>query len=152
MPEWRAVVGSEGRYEVSCDGQIRSLTFAGWPRKTPKVLKQRLDKDGYPRLNVIVNGKHTTWKVHQIVARAFIGECPSGHLPDHRDRVRANNCVDNLRYIPEKENGSKFAPELVLKARALLAEGCTLKRVSDLTGISKTHVRRIRDRTHWAHL
>lgn len=152
MAEWRAVVGSEGRYEVSDDGQIRSLVFVGRPRTTPKVLKQRLDRDGYPRLNVIDGGKHTTWKVHRVVAAAFSGECPPGHFPDHINRNRADNRVSNLRYLHWHENGRKFDETLVKEARDALDDGMTLHEAAMRFGISQTHLCRIRDRKMWAHI
>lgn len=152
MPEWRAVIGSEGRYEVSDDGQMRSLTFAGKPRSEPKILKQRLDRDGYKRLNVVDDGKHTTWRVHRIVAAAFLGPCPDGMVPDHINRIRTDNRIGNLRYISERKNGSKFTEEQVRQARRLTDGGMPTRKVAVITGISNTQVRRIRDGEDWAHL
>jgi hypothetical protein len=152
MSEWRAVVGSEGRYEVSDDGQMRSLTFVGRPRSEPKLLKQRLDRDGYKRLNVVDGGKHTTWRVHRVVAAAFLGPCPDGHFPDHINRDRADNRVANLRYLHWHENGRKFDHDLVKEARDALDDGMTLREAVIRFGISQTHLRRIRDRRHWAHI
>lgn len=152
MPEWRAVVGNEGRYEVSDDGQIRSLTFVGQRRAEPKILKQRLDRDGYKRLNVIDDGKHTTWRVHRVVAAAFLGECPADHFPDHINRDRTDNRTSNLRYLHWHENGRKFGPDLIKEARDAIDDGMTLREAAAYFGISQTHLCRIRDRRHWAHI
>jgi hypothetical protein len=152
MPEWRAVVGSEGRYEVSDDGQMRSLTFAGRPRSEPKILKQRLDRDGYKRLNVIDGGKHTTWRVHRVVSAAFLGPCPDGMVPDHINRIRTDNRIENLRYLSERENGSKFTEEQVREVRRLTDDGMPTRKVAAITGISNTHVGRIKHGKSWDHL
>ena len=152
MTEWRAVVGSEGRYEVSDDGQIRSLVFVGKPRAEPKILKQRLDRDGYKRLNVIDGGKHVTWRVHRVVAAAFLGECPADCFPDHINRSRTDNRVSNLRYLHWHENGRKFGPDLVKEARDAIDDGMTLRDAAKYFGISQTHLCRIRDRRNWSHI
>lgn len=41
-------------------------------RITGRILKLRSDKNGYLRLNFKYNSKHTTEKVHRLVAKAFI--------------------------------------------------------------------------------
>jgi hypothetical protein len=42
--------------------------------------------------------------VHRLVAAAFIGACPEGHVVAHGDGDRANPRVENLRYATAVEN------------------------------------------------
>lgn len=42
--------------------------------------------------------------VHALVAKVFLGKKPKDHDIDHIDKVRTNNRVENLRYIPKSEN------------------------------------------------
>ena len=107
MIEWRDVVGYEGLYEVSGEGQVRSR-----PRNTTsgKVLKISFGKcnnnDGtrYGAVGLYREGKATTTRVHQIVAKAFIGPCPDGLEVRHLDGDYKNNHYTNLKYGTRQEN------------------------------------------------
>lgn len=107
MPEeWRAVVGFEGRYEVSNHGRVRSvphvLTYKdGRQRLNPgKVLKLQARDARY--LSVSLDGQ--SHRVHQLVADAFIGPCPDGCIVLHRDDDGYHNAATNLRYGTHGEN------------------------------------------------
>jgi hypothetical protein len=43
-------------------------------------------------------------KIHRLVLLVFIGECPEGMECDHIDRNKANNHIDNLRWVTKYEN------------------------------------------------
>lgn len=108
IEEWRPVVGYEGLYEVSDWGRVRSL-----PRKWAKggMLKPTPNKLGYLQVYLYKNGKKETRKVHILVMLAFVDRCPDGCEVDHIDWNPKNNRLDNLRYIPAKENASRKSPE-----------------------------------------
>ena len=83
---WRAVVGYEGRYEISNCGNVRNA-------KTLKILKRQIHpKTGYCSVD-LYNGKHNGKMVHRLVAEAFL---PNPYcLPEvnHRDDDKTNNYV-----------------------------------------------------------
>ena len=67
----------EKGYEVSNLGNVRSVDRIVYTSKQPlklkgKMLKPAIDKKGYKRVAIMVDGKLTTLKVHRIVAKAFI--------------------------------------------------------------------------------
>ena len=99
--EWRAVVGYEGLYLASDLGRVRSL-----PRNTTsgRILKQRADDVGRLEVKLSKDGVEKTRRVHQLVAEAFIGECPPGQEVRHLDDDPSNNRRINLAYGTSKQN------------------------------------------------
>lgn len=99
--QWLPVVGYEGLYEVSNLGRVQSL-----PRTTTSGRIMKLDKDsnGYPRVMLSKNNVQRRFRVHKLVTRAFLGECPVGKEVCHVQDVKSNVCLSNLYYGTRKEN------------------------------------------------
>src|SRR5262245_48668441 len=100
--EWRPVIGYEGWYSVSSLGRVRRerayrTTTAG------RILKSRwLHRYLYVVLSCA--GHRAVKPVHQLVAQAFLGPCPTGLEINHRNGLRADNRVANLEYCTHREN------------------------------------------------
>lgn len=101
---WLPVVGWEGVYEVSEDGQIKRVK-GGPGRVIGRVLAQKLDKDGYRALALIDEGVVKHVRVHRIVCEAFNGPAPEGKpLVLHNDGDNKNNHFTNLRWGDASDN------------------------------------------------
>jgi len=114
IEEWRAVVGFEGRYEVSSMGRMRSLgrteTFNRLLNngrrgdvtrtKKTKLLVGSLGSNGY--LTVRLKGK--TFTIHRLVLTAFVGARPEGQAACHNDGKSTNNTLSNLRWDTYQAN------------------------------------------------
>lgn len=98
---WWPVVGFEGLYDVSTLGRVRSL-----PRNTTRggILRQVLSTKGYPQVTLSRDGKTKTFRVHTLVAAAFLGSCPPGHQVLHGPLGQVVNAVVNLTYGTPEEN------------------------------------------------
>lgn len=98
---WMPVNGFESLYEVSNMGRVRSL-----PRKTTrgKILKPSIDKDGYYRVNLVDDGRSKYYRVHRLVAQAFIKNTFNLPVVNHKDENKQNNRADNLEYCTVKYN------------------------------------------------
>ncbi len=99
--EWRPVVGFEGLYEVSADGQIASLSSRLGKSAVPRRLRLRpaVKPAGY--LAVSLSRAHVArqYTVHFLVAHAFLGPRPSPrHVVCHGDGDPTNNRLENLRW------------------------------------------------------
>lgn len=110
VEEWRAVVGFEGRYEVSDLGRVRSLDVltrrggGGAEDIRPgKVRKLHLMKSGYQHVNLKRDGVGLGQYVHRLVAAAFLGESRNLEV-NHKDGNKANNILSNLEYCTRQEN------------------------------------------------
>ena len=108
---WKAVAGYEGYYEVSDQGQVRSLdrvivdmegrrqrTFAG------KVLVAGDNGYGYPVVGLCLNGHREMQRVHSLVAAAFIGPRSAEMEVNHKNGIKTSNNLANLEYVTRGEN------------------------------------------------
>lgn len=98
--KWMDVVGYENEYMVSDEGRIKSLKRSN----KPVILKTFLDHKGYPRINLMRNGKLKQVFVHRLVAESFIHSIPEGKVVNHIDGNKTNNNVPNLEIVTQSEN------------------------------------------------
>jgi hypothetical protein len=104
--EWKPIQGYESRYEISNKGRVRSLDFKdAWSRnRKGKVLIPSLDKRGYPRVSLSFNNKSKCFRIHRLVAGAFILNLHKKRTVNHIDGVKINNLVSNLEWATNSEN------------------------------------------------
>lgn len=110
MEVWKEIPGYEGYYEVSNDGNIRSLdrvvvrSDGSTMRLNGRRKSLTPDKDGYLRVKLSKDGVDTTLPVHRVVASAFIREPMENEEVNHIDCDRTNNSICNLEFVSHKEN------------------------------------------------
>lgn len=97
IEEWKDVKDYEGLYQVSNLGRVKGL-------KKGKILKQHDNGKGYMQVGLYKNNKGKPYYVHRLVAKAFIPNTENKPEVNHKDKDRANNCVDNLEWVTSKEN------------------------------------------------
>ena len=95
--QWRPIAGYD-MYEVSNMGNVRKTYKNG----KVKILKQP-DSNGYKQVNLYSNGNEKNFRVHRLVAFAFIEQVGGKLTVDHIDRDRSNNNIENLRWADMKE-------------------------------------------------
>jgi hypothetical protein len=108
---WKPIVGFENQYEVSDQGNIRSLNRwvpAPWGKnlfiKGKQIALDKNESRRYYSVALYKNNKSKTRSVHRIVAIAFQ---PNPHnLPyvNHKDGVKTNNRASNLEWCTPLEN------------------------------------------------
>ena len=104
MEIWKDVVGYEGLYCVSSFGRIKSL-----PRPTKQKAQEMSrysDQKGYQRVWLCKDGTPKNYKVHRLVAQAFIPNPDELPQVNHKDENKANNCVDNLEWCDCRYNNT----------------------------------------------
>lgn len=104
---WKPIPGYLN-YEVSNYGQVRSVarTDAKGHKRKGKILKQYPDGYGYMQVTLYNYGKGRSAKVHQIVMKTFVGQCPKGYQVNHIDENKANNRINNLEFVTPKQNSN----------------------------------------------
>lgn len=97
MERWKDIAGYEDRYEISTHGRVRN-------KLTGRVRSCTVDSSGYPQVDLKIDGVRKMYKVHRLVAAAFIPN-PNGHsMVLHADDVPTNNHVNNLRWGTREQN------------------------------------------------
>jgi len=96
---WKDYPGYEGHYQCSFEGQMRSIKFG-----KEKILRGRMDKDGYFSVVLYKDGIGKSHKVHRCVAETFIANPDNLPFVCHKDDNPANNRVNNLFWGTNKEN------------------------------------------------
>lgn len=110
--EWKPIKGYEGLYEVSDEGEVRSLDRLANTNirhvteriVKGKILKQNAKKNGYKTVDLCVENKPKTKLVHRLVADAFIHNPDNLRFVNHKDSNRANNAASNLEWVTSSEN------------------------------------------------
>jgi hypothetical protein len=107
--EWRPIPGTDGWYEASSLGRVRSWKMLG-TRPTRRAREPRYLKPGKNQGYDFVTIKRSdqdhfqSVAVHCLVAEAFLGPRPKGMDVCHIDGSRDNHRIDNLRYGTRSEN------------------------------------------------
>lgn len=105
---WRKVRDYEDLYVVSSCGRVRSLDrimFNGGIWKG-RIMSQSNDKDGYKQLKLCKEGIRKDFKVHRLVAKAFIPNPNNLPQVNHIDEVKSNNHADNLEWCTNEYNSN----------------------------------------------
>lgn len=96
---WKRVVGYEELYEVSSDGQIRTIA-------SQRLRKFKKDKYGYLQVGLSRNGELKFKTVHRVVAEAFIENPNSLPCINHKDEDKEDNNVENLEWCSVEYNAN----------------------------------------------
>lgn len=98
MEKWKDIKNFEGLYQISNFGHVKSLKYG-----KEKILKTREFK-GYLRVGMYLGDTQKHFRVHRLVAEAFIPNINNLPIVNHKDRDRGNNHVDNLEWCTVEFN------------------------------------------------
>ena len=156
--EWRSIYGYEGYYEVSNLGKIRSLTKSNGHGsrirvETPRILNNSKTTTGYFKIDLFDERGRKGFKVHRLVAFAFIPNPLNLPCVNHLDENPINNSFDNLEWCTHTYNvryslllhrrSNRISIEQENEVVALYKEGKTGEELADKYNISHTTVYRM---------
>lgn len=98
---WRDIEGYEGLYQVSSLGRVKLLDYRHTGKE--RIMKVRRN-NGYLIVGLCRDGKQKTFKVHRLVATAFISNPENLPQINHKDEDKTNNIVENLEWCSAKYN------------------------------------------------
>ena len=158
LEEWKPVVGYEGLYSVSNLGRVRSeertkLSPLQGTVRVKEKLRSLKTIEGYKAVGLSLNGKVKSFRVHRLVAEAFIINPENKPCVNHIDNDRANNSVDNLEWVTNRENthhalkqdrlhnniqlyAKPVNPEILEKAHVLVKQGVSYREIAEQVGCS----------------
>jgi len=98
---WKDILGYESRYQISNYGNIKSFVkkFSG------KLMIPKCDKDGYFYLGLRDTTSKRKWfRIHRLVAIAFIFNPDNLPFINHKDNIVTNNYYKNLEWCTHQYN------------------------------------------------
>lgn len=109
---WKDIPNYEGLYQISNYGRVKSLerkiehktTYGGYYHVRGKILKPKIEKDGYFRIGLKKNGIKKFYRLNRLVAQVFIPNPNNYEVVNHKDENKLNNCIDNLEWCTQKYN------------------------------------------------
>ena len=94
---WKDIEGYEGLYRISNLGCVYSV-------KRDIYMSQRTDRRGYMIVNLCKHNEKKTFRIHRLVANAFLLNTHNKPEINHIDGNKKNNCIDYLEWVTAKEN------------------------------------------------
>ena len=104
MEIWKDIEGYEGLYQVSNQGRVKSLDYHCTGKE--RTLKQQITR-GYYQVRLCKNGEQKFYRVHRLVAKAFVSGYKDGYVVNHIDENKTNNHYTNLEWVTYRENSMK---------------------------------------------
>lgn len=137
---WKDIEGLNGLYQISNLGSVRRLyriSKSNRPIKKgkydahlqPIIMKQYLSNYWYPSVCITINKQKFRFKIHRLIAQAFIPNPENKPCINHKNSIPTDNRIENLEWCTHRENmehasrNNRF-PERkgVMSARAKLTE------------------------------
>lgn len=88
---WKDIEGYENLYKISNLGRVKSLNYNRTGKE--KILKSRKDVGGYFRIGLFKERKQKCYKVHRLVAQAFLDNPYNLPQVNHKDEDKTNNTI-----------------------------------------------------------
>ncbi len=138
--EWRDVVGHEEYYQISSLGRLkrkarRTMQRYNWMIHKEKIVRTRLYE--YVQSDAKINNRRYLFKIHRLIAMAFIPNPENKATVNHIDGVKYHNWIGNLEWATHKENVSHaVANGLTLKGEEI---PCAKLKEADVIEIRSLH-------------
>lgn len=94
---WKKINELNDLYEISDTGIIKKV-------KTGKILTPKPNEKGYLRMIFCIKGKKYRYRVHRLVAMAFIPNPKNKPQINHINGIKTDNRVENLEWVDNQEN------------------------------------------------
>lgn len=108
---WKDIEGFESFYQVSSAGRIKSLSRKIIRKRSSveetlpeRIMSVKKRTNYYPKVSLSKNGKVRYFKVHKLVALAFLQKDSAKNQVNHVDGDKTNNNVANLEWISPSDN------------------------------------------------
>lgn len=98
---WKQIEGYNGKYEISNLGRLKSYAQS----RQGKIKTGTKEFKGYLVVRLYDDfGNPKDFKIHRLVAEAFIPNPENLPQVNHKDEHKENNCVDNLEWCDNTYN------------------------------------------------
>jgi hypothetical protein len=110
MEIFKDIKNYEGYYQVSNFGRVKALqrivnNHSGFKKELKeKFLNKNISKNGYYVVSLQVNCFKKTFKLHRLIAEAFIHKIPNKNFVNHINGIKTDNRIENLEWCTISEN------------------------------------------------
>ena len=98
----------EGLYAVTSCGKV-------WSYRRKKFLTPAADKKGYLFVRLCKDGNCKNYKIHRLVAKAYLPNPDNLPQVDHIDGNKTHNYLNNLQWITNRDNVRKGRNKPILQ-------------------------------------
>lgn len=113
--EWRDIPGYNGAYQISWEGKVRTWRWRGdhflkQPRlmipyiRKPRGKANRRSAREYVKLTDR-NGVSRDVSVLGLMVKVWLGGCPKGMVPYHKNGITSDHCASNIGFATRKKLG-----------------------------------------------
>lgn len=109
---WKDIIGYEGIYQVSSNGKVRSVDREVFEpcgkirQHKSRLLKPTVEKVGYELVTLSKSGEIKTFRVHRLVAQAFLENLENKKEVNHKNANKSDNRIENLEWCTSLENNA----------------------------------------------
>lgn len=96
MTNWRPIKGWEDHYMIDTLGRVFSF-------KTVRFIKGATGRAGYRQIT-LSNGAPKQFKLHRLIAQAFIPNPQNKRFINHINGLKTDNKIENLEWVTNSEN------------------------------------------------
>lgn len=110
MEVWKDIKGYENYYQISNKGRVRSLdrkvkhSDNSFQVIKGQIMKQQTNIDGYLTVGLHKNNKISGFRVHRLIAKAFIPNEDNKLEINHKNGIKDDNRISNLEWATSTEN------------------------------------------------
>ncbi len=173
---WENILNYEGFYQISNLGNVRSLDrFITINNKLSfkkgKIMVVSENNKEYKQISLSKNNKLKTFKIHRLIALAFIPNPNNYPYVNHIDGNKKNNNIINLEWCTAQMNikhaydmglmnapkgknsgASKLKDEDILNIFILNKEGLGHRKIAKIYNISRVAIKIVLQRKSWRHI
>lgn len=99
VEQWKDIRGYEGAYKISDHARVKRIVANG-----EHFIKAQTHTNGYCYVHLCKGNKVKAYRLHRLVAEAFVPNFGNKPHVNHLDGDKTNNRYDNLEWVTASEN------------------------------------------------
>lgn len=150
MEIWKDIKDFEGKYQISTEGEVKSLNYNNTGKE--KILTPKINKQGHLEVTLNKNDKHYYRMVSRLVLETYTNlKLTKNHIIMYKNGDKTKCALDNL-YIISRGKRQEITYDLDHRYRPkydYYGEYLPTKEITKRTGIDRKTIRRRIKNLYW---